>query len=63
MDAQFENCLLATSYTAGAVIRVADITELEDLDSERTRETELGLTLGALATNTGKMKSLELFFL
>lgn len=61
MDAEFENYLLTTSNPSG-VVGVADITELEDFDSERADDTELGLMLGGLALNTRKMKSTELFF-
>lgn len=61
LDAEFENYLLTTSIPSGEV-RVAIITELENLDPEQVNETELGLMMGELALNTGKVEAAELFF-
>jgi hypothetical protein len=61
LDEEFESYLLTTSNQAG-LVRVADLTQLENLEPQRVDAIELGLMMGELALNTGKMEAAELFF-
>lgn len=61
LDAEFENYLQTTSNRSTDV-RFADITELKDLEPERVNVIELGMMLGELALNTGKIAAAEFFF-
>lgn len=61
LDVEFENYLLTSSNRSGAVL-AGDIAELESLETERVNEIELGLMMGELALNTGKMEVAEFYF-
>ena len=61
LDEEFEYYLLTTSNQAG-LVRVADLTQLENLEPQHVDEMELGLMMGELALNAGKTEGAELFF-
>lgn len=61
LDAEFENYLLTTSNPVGEV-RAGSLISTGELDPARVGKAELGLVIGELALNAGKMEAAELFF-